>query len=639
MASAANRGAYAFVRTIGVGMVAMGLSMGAVGVRADAQESRTFEIWDFGVQPRPSLKSVLLGMEVVKNELKMTDAQKKEMGAIEQRESAKLREARRDIPDRAKFLAARDAIFKEATDAIEANLKPEQLARLDQIQLQAQGPIAFHRPGNQQSEFIGPPLAERLKLSDDQVQKIREIARASQHEIATAATFPITLEAKDKTPTAEEIQKLLDSPEFKAAKQKARQAARDKWAAVIGRIEEVLTTEQRELYRKQLGTPFDLLKLRVGPQNERQDDFMTVRQAYGGGGGGGGQQADPEFNTKMTRPAYANSPWRPRVLFDEAHHNFHTASGRYKPFADLITSDGYQVIPSKEKFSRETLQRGDVLVIANALGADGLGAAGAENPAFTDAECDAVRDWIAAGGTLLFITDHAPMGSAAQPLAIRLGVSMSTGSTSDPVNSEGGETSLVFSRQNQLLGNHPITWGRDPSERLNRIQTFTGTSVRGPAWSVPFLKLADTAVDDAFDDDKTVSAAGRAQGVAFRFGYGRVVFMGEAAELSAQVAGGEKFGMNVPGLDNRQMALNIVHWLTGLLEPGAAMPTLAGAADSAGNAAVYWAQCSCNHCRQGYYAPGGCMVIGRCQGRGLLGSIGRCIGNLAHRPLFVRQCR
>jgi hypothetical protein len=52
-------------------------------------------------------------------------------------------------------------------------------------------------------------------------------------------------------------------------------------------------------------------------------------------------------------------------------------------------------------------------------------------------------------------------------------------------------------------------------------------------------------------------------------GKGRVVVMGEAAELSAQLIGDEKFGMNVPGIDNRQMALNIMHWLSGLLEPRA----------------------------------------------------------------------
>ncbi len=288
----------------------------------------------------------------------------------------------------------------------------------------------------------------------------------------------------------------------------------------------------------------------------------------GGGGGGGGQRADPNFNTKVAHPAYESAREHPRVLFDEAHHNFHTASGRYKPFAELMASDGYQIIPNREKFSREVLDKGDILVIANALGAEGMGQPGAANPAFTDAECDAVRAWIEAGGSLLFISDHAPMGSAAECLAKKLGVSMSKGATSDPSHSEGGETWLVFTRQNQLLSDHPITRGRDESERVNRIQTFTGTSVKGPEGSVPILKLADTAVDLAMGEGQQASAAGRAQGVAFTLGKGRVVVMGEAAELSAQVIGAdEKFGMNVPGLDNRQMAINIMHWLSGLLEP------------------------------------------------------------------------
>ncbi len=49
--------------------------------------------------------------------------------------------------------------------------------------------------------------------------------------------------------------------------------------------------------------------------------------------------------------------------------------------------------------------------------------------------------------------------------------------------------------------------------------------------------------------------------MALSYGAGRVVVMGEAAELSAQLAGLEPMGMNVPGIDNRQMALNIVRWL------------------------------------------------------------------------------
>jgi hypothetical protein len=46
-----------------------------------------------------------------------------------------------------------------------------------------------------------------------------------------------------------------------------------------------------------------------------------------------GQVADPNFDASVNKPAYKRNG--PRVLFDEAHNNFHTATGRYKPFADL----------------------------------------------------------------------------------------------------------------------------------------------------------------------------------------------------------------------------------------------------------------------------------------------------------------
>ena len=553
-----------------------GLSLALVGVPAGAQEAPSFEVWDFGVVPRPSVLRVLIRMESVQKELKMTDAQKKEQEAILQRTMQKIQQARRENKDQAKFFAAREAIFKEVEAAAKAKAKPEQYERLDQIQLQAQGPLAFNRGDSTAMADAGPPMTERLKLSDDQVRRIRTITEDGDKEIQKAASFPIPLDPKEK-PTSETIRKFVESPEFQAAKQKASQAGRDTWAGVIRRIEEVLTDAQRDSYHKLIGAPFDMTKLRWGPQDDHQADVMIVSRALGvGGGGGGGQQADPDFNTKVARPAYANAPRHPRVLFDEAHHNFHTAGGRYKPFAELIANDGYAVIPNREKFSRELLQKGDILVIANALGAEGMGQPGAADPAFTDAECDAVRDWVKDGGALLFITDHAPMGSAAECLAKKLGVSMSKGATSDPSNSEGGDSWLVFTRQNHLLGDHPITRGREDTERVNRIQTFTGTSLKGPEGSVPFLKLADTAVDLSFDDGQSVSAAGRAQGIAFTFGQGRVVVLGEAAELSAQVAGGDKFGMNVPGLDNRQMALNIMHWLSGLLEPREAALKKAG---------------------------------------------------------------
>ncbi|MDT4896461.1 MAG: hypothetical protein QOH25_1538 [Acidobacteriota bacterium] len=278
----------------------------------------------------------------------------------------------------------------------------------------------------------------------------------------------------------------------------------------------------------------------------------------------GEQASDPNFDTHVARPAYVKN--HPRVLFDEAHNNFHTTTGRYKPFADLIANDGYQVTANTEKFSKQTLEGYDVLVISNALGPRGQ----RNTAAFTDEECDAVRDWVRAGGALLFIADHAPMGAAAEILSKRFGVDMSKGYTGDPANNDKQSkelTQLVFSRENKLLGEHAITSGRNAGERINRVITFTGQSLRGPEGSVAILRLADTAVDKLPGVEKEVSAAGRSQGVALKLGKGRVVVLAEAAMLTAQVSGeGEKFGMNVPGNDDRQLALNIMHWLSGLLK-------------------------------------------------------------------------
>jgi hypothetical protein len=529
-----------------------------------AQAPSSYSLWEFGTIPRPAFKEVLLGNPAVQDELKITEAQKTATAGKVQALRQKIQKARRENTDRAKFLEARNSVLKEIEAALRENLEPKQRERLDQIQLQSQGPLAFDRASRPALAAEGPDPIERLKLTDDQVKQVRAIAATGHAEIEKAAEVPIVLDPKDGAPTPESIKKLVQTQEFKAAKKKTREAARKAWDSVIARIEQVLTESQRTAYREMLGPPFDLYKIRFS-DDETSEDADNVASALNvGGQGGGGQRSDPNFDTKVARPSYAKE--HPRVLFDQAHHNFHTADGRYKPFAEVITNDGFKVIPNKEKFTKNLLSKGDVLVIANALGADGMGADGASNSAFTEAECNAVRDWVQEGGSLLLITDHAPFGSAAQSLANRFGVDMSKGYTSDPSNSEGGETSLVFTRKNNLLGDHPITKGRDDSERINRIQTFTGQSLKGPAGSVAILKLADTAVD-AGDDGTPRSAAGRAQGIAFPFGKGRVVVMGEAAELSAQLVGNERFGMNVPGLDNRQMALNIMHWLSGLLEP------------------------------------------------------------------------
>jgi len=280
------------------------------------------------------------------------------------------------------------------------------------------------------------------------------------------------------------------------------------------------------------------------------------------------QLADAEFNTSVANPAYKKEG--PRVMFDDAHHNFHTSEGRYKPFVDLLMNDGYRVVRNRQSFSKTRLDSFKILVIANALGAEEDDDEGADKSAFNDDEIAAVADWVKSGGALLLIADHTPFGGAASALATRFGVEMSKGYTLDPQNCvEGNPSHLIFSRENKLLGNHPITEGRDDSEKLKVLRSFTGQSLKGPEGSVGLLNLSDKAVDlPSADSKESVSAAGRSQAVALKFGKGRVVVQGEAAMLTAQVSGAEKrpVGMNVPGTDDRQYALNVMHWLSGLLK-------------------------------------------------------------------------
>lgn len=280
------------------------------------------------------------------------------------------------------------------------------------------------------------------------------------------------------------------------------------------------------------------------------------------------QIADPNFKTTVEQPTYSKN--YPRVLFDEAHHNFHTTHGRYKPFADLIVSDGYNVVGGLKPFNKQSLETFKVLVIANAIGAEDMDDDGADQSAFTADEIKAVHDWVKGGGALLLIADHAPFGGAAEELAKQFGVTMSKGFVFDAENSiEGAASILIFSRENKLLLDHPITRGRNESEKIDRVQTFTGQAINVAEPNAAFMRLGPGAKDTAGRDGKTAtSVGGQAQGLAFKYGKGRVVVLGEAAMLSAQIAGPNKMpmGMNAPGNDNRQLALNIMHWLSGALK-------------------------------------------------------------------------
>lgn len=286
------------------------------------------------------------------------------------------------------------------------------------------------------------------------------------------------------------------------------------------------------------------------------------------------QVTDSTFTPHVEHPAFTAR--HPVVLIDEGHANPYLSRGRGRPFATLAAADGLQVMPSPQPFSAPLLEHVNVLVVFDAVNNIGnritMGAS-----AFTEEEIKAVTNWVEGGGSLLLVAEQAPFSTGATRLVHALGATIGDRPVIDFSHADpdaGNPACLVFSREQGLLGTHPIMSGRDSSEAVRRVATWTGVAVSGPPGAAALLKLADTAREVA--DGDTVRPAGPAQAVAFRRSHGRVVLMGDAAALGAQLAVGEgagrdghplSMGINRSDLDNQQFALNVMRWLGGAIDP------------------------------------------------------------------------
>ena len=288
---------------------------------------------------------------------------------------------------------------------------------------------------------------------------------------------------------------------------------------------------------------------------------------------GAQQVADTSFKPPIKDPAYRTGRG-PLVMLDEAHFNFHTAEGRYKPFSELLRRDGYVVKPSLLKFSEASLRGGQILVIANPLAERNRTDWSLPTPsAFSEEEVKAVRDWVKGGGSLLLIADHMPFPGAAETLALAFGIRFSNGYARD----EKAQGPMLFKLSDGSLKDHPITRGRSDAERVDSVATFTGSAFQVEGDAQPLLVLGPsvssfmTSVAGQFTDETPrVPVGGWYQGAVKRFGKGRVAVFGEAAMFSAQLAGPNRgpMGMNAPvAAQNPQFLLNVMHWLSGRLAP------------------------------------------------------------------------
>jgi hypothetical protein len=282
------------------------------------------------------------------------------------------------------------------------------------------------------------------------------------------------------------------------------------------------------------------------------------------------QIGDSTYNTKILNPEYAKGEG-PVIFIDEGHNNFHTITGRYKPFAEVLEKDGYIVKPYDGAFSTEKLNNAAILVISNALNERNIVDWTMPVPsAFTQDEINQVNQWVKKGGSLFLIADHMPFPGAAGELAASFGFKLVNGFVFDTTQKASPD---LFTKKDGTLRTNIITEGRNSTESVDSIYSFTGEGFQIPEDALPVLILNKNFVafmpDTAWSFNKNTpkqSAGGWSQGAVSKYGNGRIAVWGEAAMFSAQTANNRKFGLNAPYAKyNLQLLLNIIHWLDGKL--------------------------------------------------------------------------
>lgn len=292
-----------------------------------------------------------------------------------------------------------------------------------------------------------------------------------------------------------------------------------------------------------------------------------------------GQSSAVFYDPPIEAPAFASGSG-PLVVIDQAHNNFHTAGGRFRPFADVLRRDGYRVDSLTTRFTAEAFRRVDILVISNALHPSDVANWTLPNPsAFAPEEIDAVVDWVSGGGSLLLIADHMPFPGAAAMLAEAFGFRFINGFAFQRPQ----RGIFAFTRAEGRLMSHPITDGgtqindRFQTERITSITTFTGQGFHPAPNAETILGFDSTFVSLnpvrawQFDEDTpTLSLEHLVQGAVLRYGCGRVAVFGEAAMFSAQMAGPNldfPVGLNSPDAEqNLPFLRNVMLWLSGTVD-------------------------------------------------------------------------
>lgn len=273
-------------------------------------------------------------------------------------------------------------------------------------------------------------------------------------------------------------------------------------------------------------------------------------------------QPDGDFHPVVDKPAFVKK--HPRICLDQAHNNLSIEDERYAPIRSLLESDGFQFHFLKSAIVARALKPCDILYISAAQWRTPE-----KKAAFDKREVQIIARWVRRGGALLLMSDHPPkMAESVEALMGTFGIHGSLGTTEDTshaLKSLNDPSMIVFSLENGGLNvDHSIVKGTRPGEGLRSVIAFTGQSLIGPPESQGILRLSDEAVD-VYELERR-SAKGRFVMMTVKIGKGCVAASGDATLFTSKkdINSGEKIGINHPGIDNTQLAINTFRWLAGV---------------------------------------------------------------------------
>jgi hypothetical protein len=187
----------------------------------------------FAQQPRPGgmMKGfgagMLLNNKQVQEELKLSEEQVSKISELQKKQGEAFK-GFKDMSDDEK----KDVFKKlgEETDKIVKDLKPEQSARLKQIQLQQMGPVVFTNADMQKAIGLTDDEAKKITLSDDQKEKFKELGDKQRQDMQELKGF---------------------DPDT----QKKRQALQKEYKE---KAVEVLNSDQKKAWTEMIGKPIEI---------------------------------------------------------------------------------------------------------------------------------------------------------------------------------------------------------------------------------------------------------------------------------------------------------------------------------------------------------------------------------------------